>query len=343
MFDYFAYGEDFGWYNKIDEDTYVREMKAGHGYLYARAENTMLFFRSETDRDDCDLTNLSYTSSRGNLAGLHFIGNPYTHNIYKGVGITGDMTTGYYALNEATGAWISTTDNTPIVPMQAVLVFVDKTDGTAAIHMTSDNSAPSTKANNDYIQFTVANNEYEDVAYAWFDNGEGLRKINHRNSEIPMVYIPQGDINYSIATMNDNTQSFNLNFKAMTTGQYTLSYKTQGEFNYMHIYDRLTGVDVDMLLEGEYSFIGSPSDNDARFIVSLGYMPNYNGDDNFVYQNGNDIIVNGEGELQVFDVTGRMVMKTMVEGVQTVNMLSNGVYVFRMIGENVKTQKIVVR
>ena len=342
MFDYFTYGEHCGWYNKINGEYISREIKAGVGYLYARAESAMIAFRDYSNRDDVELTNLSYTSSRGNLAGLHCIGNPYAHNIYKGVGITGDMAANYYALNEATGAWISTTDATPIVPMQAIMVFVNKTDGTAAINMTSNNSAPSSKANNDYIQFTVANGQYEDVAYAWFDNIEGLNKINHRNSEVQMVYIPQGDINYSIAPMADNTQAFNLNFKAMTTGKYTLSYKTQGEFNYMHIYDRLTGEDVDMLLEGEYSFISSPNDNDARFIVRLGYTPNYDSEDSFVYQNGNDIIVNGNGELQVFDVTGRKVMNTMINGIQTVNMPS-GVYVFRMIGETVKTQKIIVR
>ena len=337
-YDFFKYAEDFGWYNKEDVD-YLDWIDEGEGFLYAREESAVLHFRGETIIDEVELTGLSLHNNMTN-PGLHFIGNPYTFNIYKGVAITGDLNTGYYTLNEA-GAWISTPDATAITPMQGVLVFVSQND--ANITITPTPAAPSTKANNDYIQFTVANNEYEDVAYAWFDKGEGLRKIDHRNSEIPMVYIPQGDINYSIATMNDNTQAFNLNFKAMTTGQYTLSYMTQGEFNYMHIYDRLTGADVDMLLEGEYSFIGSPSDNDARFIVRLGYMPNNDSNDSFVYQNGNDVIVNGVGELQIFDVTGRMVMKTMVEGVQTVNMPSNGVYVFRMIGENVKTQKIVVR
>ncbi len=338
QYDLYAYAENFGWYNKKD-GSYINCINEGVGYLYARAQSIMFNLSGESYNDDVDLTNLSYTSRMGALAGLHCIGNPYTHNIYKGVGITGDMAANYYALNEATGAWISTTDATPITPMHAILVFVNKTDGTAAIHMTSDNSAPSSKANNDYIKFTVANNQYEDVAYAWFDKGEGLKKINHRNSEVPMVYIPQGDVNYSIATMADNTKAFNLNFKAMTTGKYTLSYKTQGEFNYMHIYDRLTGEDVDMLLEGEYSFIGSPNDNDARFIVRLGYAPDYDSEDSFVYQNGNDIIVNGEGELQIFDVTGRMVKNTVINGIETITM-PQGVYIFRL-NENI--QKIVVR
>lgn len=339
-FDFFAYGEKCGWYNKTDASTYVSEVKAGHGYLYAREVGALISFADDASHDDYNLTNLSYTSSRGSLAGLHCIGNPYTHNIYKGVGITGDMQANYYALNEATGAWISTTDATAIVPTQAILVFVNKTDGTAAIHMTSNNSAPSSaKANNDYIKFNVANSKYEDVAYAWFDKGESLNKINHRNSEVPMLYIPQNNANYSIAYMSDNTQMFNLNFKAMTAGKYTLSVSEKGNFSYLHIYDRLTGEDVDMLLDS-YTFIGSPADNEARFIVRLSYNAGNGSDINtFAFQNGSDIIVNGEGELQIFDVMGRMVKNTVINGVETIAM-PQGVYIFRL-NENI--QKIVVR
>ena len=98
---------------------------------------------------------------------------------------------------------------------------------------------------------------------------------------------------------------------------------------------------MDMLLDGEYSFIASPSDNDARFIVKLGYNANNNAEnDIFAYQNGNDILVNGEGELQVFDVMGRMIVNQHVNGVQTINVNAQGVYIFKL---NEQTQKIVVK
>ena len=64
-------------------------------------------------------------------------------------------------------------------------------------------------------------------------------------------------------------------------------------------------------------------------------------DDIFAYQNGSDIIVNGEGELQVFDVMGRIIMQKHVNGVEMVRKPSkSGVYIFRLNG---KTQKIVIR
>jgi Listeria/Bacterioides repeat len=317
-------------------------LENGRGYLYRNESAMTIEFTGNVN------TSASYTVTAGGPAGFegfNLLGNPYTHEIYKGGAFpntgTGDphyvLATGFYKLNSA-GGWEAGTDSeTAIAPNEGILIQAT-TGGTITI----DNTTNKTRYNNEYLQFTVANSEYEDVAYAWFDKGAGLNKINHRNAEIPMLYINQEGQDYAIATMSDDTKTFNLNFKAMTTGKYTLSYKANGEFKYIHVIDRLTGEDVDMLLEGEYSFIGSTNDSDARFIVKLGYMPNYSDAENdiFAYQNGSEILVSGEGELQIFDVMGRKVSTMNIYGIETVNGLAQGVYIFRLEG---KTQKIVVR
>lgn len=51
----------------------------------------------------------------------------------------------------------------------------------------------------------------------------------------------------------------------------------------------------------------------------------------------------GDGELQIFDVTGRMVSTQHISGVKTVEKPSQGVYIFRLVGTDVKTQKIIVK
>ena len=78
-------------------------------------------------------------------------------------------------------------------------------------------------------------------------------------------------------------------------GKYTISYKAEGLFSYLHIIDRLSGEDVDMLVEDEYSFIASPNDSDNRFIVKLAYNPGNTASNNdiFAYQSGSDIVVTG--------------------------------------------------
>ena len=341
QYDLYRYDEDFGWYNAQHSGQSISTLEKGHGYLYARSANASLSYAGTVTSASFDIENLSKSDVKH--SGLHLIGNPYTHDIYLGNAITGDLTTtGYYALN-ASGSWISTANTTPIKPEQAVFVFVTKDKATISFN----NATGASKANHDYIQFTVSNSQYEDVAYAMFDNGTGLNKIEHRNSKAPMIYIPQDDNNYAIAMMDDNTQIFGLNFKAATTGRYTLSFDTKGEYNYLHVIDRFTGTDTDMLLEGEYNFIGSPIDNDNRFVVKLAYKPDYSegNDEIFAFQNGNDIFVSGEGELQVFDVTGRFVMSERINGATSISAdaLSKGVYVLRIVGSEIKTQKIVVR
>lgn len=318
-------------------------LEKGRGYLYRNASALTITMTGDINVEDFEY-DVTKTGT-GEYAGFNLIGNPYTHDIYKGAGTaitngTSTLSTGFYYLEPSTGKWAKGTDNsTAIAPNQGILVQVDATGN---INMTNTDDDGVAKSNNDYIMLSVANSQYSDEAYAWFDKGIGLNKIEHRNSEIPMLYINQNDENFAIATMSDETQSFNLNFKAATMGKYTLSYKAKGEYNYLHVIDRLTGEDVDMLLEGEYSFIGAPTDNDNRFIVKLCYNANSNATDNdiFAYQSGSDIIVNGEGELQVFDVTGRKVATQHVNGVETINLQSQGVYIFKL---NEKVQKIVVR
>ena len=344
-YDFFRYNEAEGkWENQktANGGTGFTGMTTGRGYLYRNSAAMDITYRGEVNVAASQAVTIS---GSGDLQGFNLIGNPYTHDIYKGAGTaipnskTDDyaLGTGFYTL-KSDGTWDTGTDNTTAIkPGQGLLVKASKA-GTIVIGNTN---AKAAKSNNDNIMFKVENSEYTDVAYAWFDKGVGLDKINHRNAEAPMLYINQDGVNYGIATMSDDTKSFNLNFKAMTMGKYTLSYKAKGNFSYLHVIDRLTGNDVDMLLEGEYSFIAAPGDNENRFIVVLEYLEALETlDGTFAYQNGNDIIVNGEGNLQIFDVMGRLIATQRINGVETVNVSTTGVYIFKL---NEKTQKIVVR
>lgn len=343
-YDMFSYDEEHMlWLNQKDNGGAAGflVMNVGQGYLYRNSGQT-LEFPGETNTG-----NISYTLSKkseGKLSGFNLLGNPYPHDItlnyltYTG---GGDNLSGCLVLSNQ-GAWetkLGATDK--IHPTQGFLVQSDVDGKVATIHETAQRS----RSNNDYIKFIVDNSEYEDVTFALFDKGYGLNKINHRNSELPMLYISHDDKKYAIATMDDDTKSFNLNFKAMTMGMYTLRYNATGEFSYLHIIDRLTGADVDMLTEGEYKFVGTTTDSENRFIVRLAYSSDNEevNNDIFAYQSGNDIVINGSGELQIFDVTGRMVSAQRVNGVELINLPSRGVYILRLIGTEVQTQKIVVR
>ena len=319
-------------------------LQRGRGYLYRNASDLTITMTGDVNVEDFNYT-VTKTGT-GTYAGFNLIGNPYTHEIYKGDGTAipnGDVLNGgFYILDPSDCGWkVKEDNNDAIAPNQAILVQSKVEEGTVTI---TNTKAKTAKSNNDYIRFILANDKYEDAAFAWFDNGEGLNKIDHRNPDFPMLYINQNGEDYAIATMSDDTKAFNLNLRAKTFGKYTLSYKTKGIFSYLHVIDRMTGEDIDMLLDGEYSFIASPTDNDNRFLVYLGYLDHPATESStFAFQNGSDITILDEGELQVFDVTGRMVKTANVKAGETISAPSQGVYIFRLIGNEVRTQKIVVR
>lgn len=347
-FDLLRYNEATSqWEPYVAHTSDFKKMEDGRGYLYRNANNITIQYKGMTQSGDVIYTlSNSSTAVGGKLRGWNLIGNPYTFDIYKGDGNcaidNGDLLTeGFYCLTKS-GSWEAKKDGTAIKLGEGILVKA-KDAGTLVIENTNA-KALKERYNNEHIAFAVASSSYEDVTYAMFNEGSGLPKINHRNEEIPMIYITHEGEDYAIATLGDETKSFNLSFKAKTAGQYTLSYKTEGVFDYLHVIDCFTGRDIDMLADGEYTFIGSPQDKENRFIVRLQYKPDYGSSEGvFAYQNGGEVLVSGEGELQVYDAMGRMVTSRRVNGVERVNLNANEVYILKLIGEEILTQKMVVR
>jgi hypothetical protein len=132
-----------------------------------------------------------------------------------------------------------------------------------------------------------------------------------------------------------------LYFKAQEIGQYTVTFDSD-DLNGIKLVDKFEGVTIDLGIENSYTFIGSPVDSKDRFIIRFGNAESSEPSGSFAYQSGSDIIVSGEGELQVFDVMGRMVMTQRVNGVETFHdtSLQTGIYILKL---NNKVQKIVIR
>lgn len=319
------------------------EFENGRGYLYRTEDlsGTIGFNGTpNTGKVDCEV---SYTDKGDNMKGFNLIGNPYNHVIYKGVAIPNDnLKEGYCALTPQ-GTWVIKNDSEAIPVGTAILV---QAKASAKITMKDTDEAHSSKEVNDNIWITVRNEKFEDVVCVNFKEGCGFNKMAHYNEDAPMLYVKQNDENYASANVGDDENAVNLCFETKTMGKYTLSFKANGNYSYLHLIDRMTGEDVDMHLDDEYSFIGSGNDNKERFIVKLSYNGTETSENEiFAWQNGSDIIVNGEGELQVFDIAGRKVMAEHVNGAETISTTSvpTGVYVLRLVGDEVKTQKMIIR
>ena len=69
--------------------------------------------------------------------------------------------------------------------------------------------------------------------------------------------------------------------------------------------------------------------------------------DHFAFMFGDELVVNGEGLLQMFDIQGRCLMETQAVGQQSSHSLPRvaaGVYMFRLTSDKkVKVQKMVIK
>lgn len=306
------------------------ELANGRGYLYANSANVDLAFVGTTKPYDAEHT-ISVSE------GWNLIGNPYTFEAYPNQA--------YYTITDANSgitAQTSTSD-AAVAPCTGIIVKAAE-DGTVKFL----NEAPASSANNGNLQMVLAHkvatrdgasvNKTIDNAIVSFNEGGQLEKF-HFGNPAASIFIPQNGEDYAIA-FSDRQGDVPLNFKANETGTYTISFAgDEMELNGIHLIDILAEEEIDLSVNPSYTFIGSPADRAERFVIRF---ENSEQSENsvFAYQSGSDIVVTGEGELQIFDVMGRMVSRQYVSGVETINAMPYGVYIFKLNG---MTQKIVVR
>ena len=180
-------------------------------------------------------------------------------------------------------------------------------------------------------------NDYQDKAIVSFNEGSKLEKFIF-NENHAKLYVPHDGNDYAIA-FSDRTGEVPLHFVAKETGRYTISFDGE-DMSGINLIDKFENVTTDLGVNGSYTFIGSSADSRDRFVIVFSSSESAENSEIFAYKSGNDIIVNGEGTLEVFDVMGRMVMNQRINGVQSINAMPQGVYIFRLNG---MTQKIIVR
>ena len=304
------------------------DLMPGKGYLYANSETVDLVFTGAAYSGNGEVQ-LTYSENNEDerMHGWNLIGNPFPMDAY----LT-DRT--FYVMN-SNRTDLTVSNGTKVGAMEGVFVHAEDASDTS---VTFSTEAP-TRSESSRVVINVAGVEGGVIDRAIVDLGEGrtLPKFMIDDSNTKL-YIPQDGGEYAVARGNGGSMA--VNFHASRMGEYTISVEAEGIGGYLHLVDLLTGNDIDLTRENSYTFIGAPSDAEGRFILRFS-SESASGD--FAYQSGSDIIVSGDGMLQVFDVLGRFVSSHEIHGVQAVPAMTTGVYIFRMIGEDVRTQKIVVR
>lgn len=323
-----------------DWDNNSAVIEKGRGYLYANSADKQLSFVGELNVADVTTTLSAEASS---LTGFNLLGNPFAHNIYKGVAFNGSIADAHYTLNYH-GEWQVVTSDNPIKSGAGFLV-----QATEGANLTiSKTNAQTRAAANSMLAVTVVNNVFEDVAYVSFNDGIGLEKIGHMNEYAPMVYIPGDFNNYAYATVEEDVTEVPVNFEAMTMGEYTIAVKAKNcEYETMILVDNLTGKETN-LLKDSYTFMATTTDDPDRFVIKLAKDAEV--EDSFIYINNGELIfdnLSNDAIINVFDVLGRNVATFNNCGDTTfrvsTDLFADGVYMVRVIeGNNVKVQKMVI-
>ena len=329
-FDLYSFDQtaDMEWINMHNGGT----LEAGKGYLYANSVNTTLTFSGTayTGTGTFDLV-YSTTNPDATMHGWNLVGNPYA--------TAASVDRNFYVMITDGSEIIAGSGN--VAAMNGI--FVKATAAGESVTFTQGGTDSGSK-----LALNLVHNDRSatlvDRAVVRFDEGGTLPKfmLDPTNTR---VYIPQDGTDYAVVSRGADN-SMPVSFKAKENGSYTLKVETTNlDLGYLHLIDNKTGNDVDLLATPSYTFDAATTDAASRF--SLVFLEATNVDENFAFFNGEGWNVNNEGQgiLQVLDMTGRMVSTTTLNGNAEVNINeAAGVYMLRLVnGNDVKVQKVVIK
>ena len=328
---YFDQTQELEWINIKDGNT---NLLTGKGYLYARQEGATLTFTGTAYSGDgtFDLV-YSETNSDPSMHGWNLVGNPFA--------TTATVNRDCYVMGEG-GSEIILSENRSVAAMQGIFVKALENETEPKVTFVQGNSTGGGAK----VVLNIRKDRAAtiDRAMIRFNDNSSLPKFMLDNSNTK-IYIPQNGNQYAVVS-SDNENSLPVNFKAKENGTYTLNIDVENvDMDYLHLIDHKTGDDVDLLVNPNYTFQARSTDYAERF--TLVYANTTGLEENFAFFNGSKWVIGNEGKatLQIMDVVGRMLSSEQINGSTEVSLgQPAGVYVIRLVnGDNVKTQKVVVR
>lgn len=352
-YDLYRYDEpSFTWQNSKsgDNSSNFQTIDPGRGYLYASEDDVTLEFSGHLNTE---AVSYNLTAQGEQLTGFHLIGNPFAHDITTEHFLIGDslsLAEGYYVLT-GEGSWSATPKSVSenIKPGQGVLIKTTA-DGELTISRQKSVADKGHERNQlSSLSINVNNDKYSDKAFVIFNKGIGLDKINHKNEEIPLLYIPVCETDFAIAMIDKNSKEIPVNFETNVMGEYTISLQQENcNFKKLYLLDKETKEIVN-ILEENYTFIATSNDSPERFILTF---ENDNDNEHFAYINNGDIVIyninalNGAADIRIIDALGRCVYNGMfVEETNRISTskFSSGVYIIEKSDDDgINVQKIII-
>ena len=358
-------------------------LRVGKGYMMGVSKVSILMadgiLNNGTFTSEEELSNSPYNFNMSGyseeLRGLNLVGNPYQSYLDFNALVSANTGTihsnTYYLFDADKQRYISYTtsqgDNKEYAPrvIHPHQGFFIKTANNGAL---SFNNTMRAATGNEFSYFRGQNLNYPLVNLFCYDvdgfydlttvemnrpelgGGEKLKDMRLGNS---LLYASVDGTDYQVLFAPEGTSTVAVRFKASQNGVYTMRWETMhGDFQHLHLIDNLAGVDVDCLKQSEYRFEATTTDYLSRFKLVFDVTDvEENADEaesaTFAFQMGDELVVNGSGELSVFDVQGRCIASQRLAGTQSSISLpraASGMYILRLTGDKqVKTQKLIIK
>ena len=332
------------WQNQKAIATFDTQFVPGRGYLasYEDAKTAKLNGTLNTSTI-LDLSSGQLSYAGGTLADLYLIGNPFPFDMdmAKLNGWTQDIIMGYAVVDGGSYSYKNLEGTIPAGDG----FFIKAKDGNAAFYY-NHNAKSSRSGNANSLNIIAAGNAGNDnVVVNFAGEGEGFPKLQNFNDAIATVYVQNEGTNYGIFNCDEDVQEIELCFNANQMGNYTISIEPNGKFQSVTLVDRFTGIETNMLVE-DYHFTAMSNVNNNRFIIKMVNGQQTTDNSHFVYQSGEELIIDAEGTVQIIDVMGRVLVSDEVESTNNrinVSGFQDGTYMVRVInGSEVKVEKVVI-
>lgn len=317
----------------------------GTGYLYANNTGGKYTFSfSNLKRTDVNVNVTLVYSAGKDFAGWNLVGNPFPCNAY----LVDNRP--FYRLEEVGGeSKIVLATNNVIAPLEGIFVQAI-TDGETATFASEETDYGDVGTMDFTLRKALMRTEDNlDRTRVKFGEGQNMGHLDLM-ADPNRLYFPVDGKAMSVV-YSQPVGELPLNFEAAIDGAFVLGFTNKSDnLIYCHLIDNLTGANIDLLQQPEYTFDGRVSDYPSRFkvvYVAKDAEGAVESSEAFAFNSNGDFIIVNEGQatLQVIDLQGRMISSETIEGCMSKTIqAAPGVYVLRLInGENIRVQKVVVR
>ena len=335
------------WYNyKGHVNDFEKTFYQGRGYLVSYETETSAIFKGMLNNENSfNFSDVSTYIADDHFANFYLLGNPFTFDMKWNDMTANNIYDNGYATINVGGSYTYHSGNDIISVGDGFFVLTTGEKPSLSYGASSKNER-SFDVNS--LNITSMSNEGSDNVILTFagQENEGFTKLDNFNENIAIIYVENDGGRYGVMSYDENTTEVELCFHANRMGSYTIGIEPDGKFKSVTLIDKFTGIETNMLVE-DYNFTATSGDNVNRFIVKLAVSDQQSAvSDNFVYQSGEELIVDAEGRVQIIDVMGRVVYSDDVESTNNrinVSDFGDGTYVVRVINETeVKVEKVVI-